>query len=157
MSLGSTPVLRTTLHTIYREFSCPENGGEWEQSSMGKRVSDTLWDSSIKHGHCTANKLHLSDQSGQLQQLSCHGVPPDLDMNSKSMESMQTDIPVALPTRSKAHQQATANMFSNTALCKSQFEMETKDLNLQLIKQANERYSETSLKLQTICDQQRLI
>ena len=142
-ALETTPVLRIPLYTLDREFSCPENGGGYRNlSSMGKRVSDTQWDYPTDkvggHGYCT-NMLQLPDQANQLQQQSRHGNKPDRAIQSRSMMSSQKDIPVALRTRSKAHQKDTVCMIANEAPHQSQLEMETKDLILlRLIKQADE-------------------
>jgi hypothetical protein len=68
------------------------------------------------------------------------------------MESTQTDAPIAIRTRSKVHQQDTAckGMTINEGPFESQFAMETKELFLKLIKQADERYCEKNSKMQMI-------
>ena len=80
-----------------RDFPCPKKRGEIQniQSSNGSRVPDTLWDifTGGEHGYCT-NKLHLSDQANQPQQMSCR--QPDRDRKSKSAQQIQTDAPIAI-------------------------------------------------------------
>ena len=127
-AIESTPVLRTKLHTMDRDFSCPEKRGGIQniQPSNGSRVPDTLWDIFTvgEHGYCT-NKLYLSDQANQPQQMSCR--QPDRDRKSKSAQPIQTDAPIAIRTRSKVHQQDTASkcMVANETQYQSQFATET--------------------------------
>ena len=158
MSLGTSPVFRFRLHTLDREFSCPENGGGDRNRS---RVSDTLWNHSTdkdgEHGSCT-NKLHLSDQAKQLQprtlERRSHCSTPDRNRVPKQVESSQEDTPVALRTRSKAHSKDTVCMITKEAP-QLALPVETEDLVRQLIKQADEHHIETNLKIQMIYDMQK--
>ena len=142
-----------------RDFPCPKKRGEIQniQSSNGSRVPDTLWDifTGGEHGYCT-NKLHLSDQANQPQQMSCR--QPDRDRKSKSAQQIQTDAPIDIRTRSKVHQQDTAKcMVANETPYQSQFAMETKEQFLQLNKQSDEHQLEIRSKIQLICNQQTLL
>ena len=134
-ALGSTPVLRTRLHTLDRDFSCQEKGGgNWNLTFMGKRVSDTLWiiHTGIggEHVYSTNTKLHMSDQvKRRRHQDRCTS---DRDIKSKSVDSFQRVTPI-------------------------EFERETRDLIQRLIKQTDEHYMETRMKIQMIYDQQILL
>ena len=116
--LGSIPALRIQLHSLDRDFSCPENGGgNQNHPPMGNQASDTLKDISNEtggeHGHCTNTKLHISDQVKRPR------LPgnclPDRDLKSKSVDSIKRVTPLALRTRSKSHQQHTATLIANEA------------------------------------------
>jgi hypothetical protein len=156
-ALESTPVLRSRLHTLDREFSCPENGGGIQShSSTGEIISDTLWNISMEsvgeHGFCVKTKLHLLDRANQLRL----GRKPDRDPKFKTFELIQKYTPIAFYTRSKVQQQDTARLFANDAPYQFQFAMETKEQFMKLIMQADEHHVEMSSKINTICDQQTL-
>ena len=162
-AIGTSPVFRFRLHTLDREFSCPENGGGNQNRS---RVPDILWnyptDKDGDHGSNT-NTLHLPCQAKLLQQRaldrSSHCCSkPDRYIVFKPVEWSQNDTPVASRTRSKTHSQDTASkcMVDYEEPYQLQFAMETRKQFLQLNKQADDRHIELSSKIQTICDQQRL-
>ena len=156
----STPVLRTKLHTLDRDFSCPEKRGGIQdiQSSTWDRVPDTLWDTCVggEDGYCTNTKIHKSDQVDRPQQLGRR--KPDRDQKSKATESNQPDTPIAIRTRSKVHLQDTASkcLTTNETPNQSRFAMEIKEQFLQLNTQSDERHVEICSKIQSICNQQML-
>lgn len=155
-ALESTPVLRTKLHTMAREFSCTEKGGEFQYLQSQERISDTLWVSTETGGE----QIDYNAKAGKLQKsnhLAGHHLglyKLDRERKPTMIKSNPTDAPIALRTRSKSHQQDTALMIDNhdEVPYQSQSAVEINLKFIELTKKAEERYLEISSKIQAICD-----